>query len=121
MRKAIFLFGIAVGFVVGSWAGRKRFDQLVNLSQKAAAHPAVQNAREQATAKAADLGKTAAAKAPDLAKSAAPKLVGAAKTATDKLPFTGRGGSDDPADGADTQVPYQADGSAATFNGARAE
>lgn len=121
MRKVIFLLGVAVGYVVGTRAGRERYEQLVRLSQQAASHPAVQNARQQATAKATDLGKTAASKAPDLARNAVPKVVGAAKTAKERMPFTGKG-SDDPFDGADSQVPYQADGSAAaTYNGVRAE
>ena len=71
--KAIFLIGLAVGFVAGARAGRERYDQLVKLGKQAAGHPAVQNATQAATAKVTDLTKTAAAKAPDLAKSAAPK------------------------------------------------
>lgn len=122
MRKVIFLLGVAVGYVLGTRAGRERYEQLAKLSRRAAEHPAVQNARQQATAKATDLGKNAAAKAPDLVKTAAPKLVGAAKTAkqtaSDHLPFTGKSGSEE---AADAPVPYQADGSSAAFNGVRAE
>lgn len=123
MRKVIFLLGIAVGYVIGTRAGRERYEQMVKLGQQAASHPAVVNARQQATAKAADLGKTAASKAPDLAKNAVPKVVGAARSAKDRLPFTGK--SDDPfdeaTDGADPTVPYQANGSAAAYDGVRAE
>lgn len=128
MRKVIFLLGVAVGYVLGTRAGRERYEQIVKYSQQAANHPAVQNARQQATAKATDLGKTAAAKAPEVARNAVPKVVSAAKSATqtaaDRLPFTGKSGSEESFNDAtvDPSVPYQADGtSATTFNGARAE
>ena len=124
--KAIFLAGLAVGFIAGARDGRERYDQLVKLGKQAAGHPAVQNARHTATAKATDLTKTAAAKAPELAKTAAPKLVGAAKTAAGRLPFTGKGGDADApfeeaSDSGDAKVPYQADSTSATFNGVRAD
>lgn len=128
MRKVIFLLGVAVGYVLGTKAGRERYEQIVKYSRQAANHPAVQNAKQQATTKATDLGKTAAAKAPEMARNAVPKVVSAAKTAkqtaSDRLPFTGKNSSEEPFDDVtvDPSVPYQADGtSATTFNGARAD
>lgn len=126
--KAIFLTGLAIGFVAGARAGRERYDQLVKLGRQAAAHPAVRSATKTATAKATDLTKTAAAKAPKLAKAAAPKIAAAAKTAgrqaASHLPFTGSKGGDpfgEASDGPDAAVPYPAGGSPATYNGVRAE
>jgi hypothetical protein len=83
---------------------------------------------QKATAKTTDLAKTAAAKAPDLAKTAAPKIVDAAKQAgqqaADRLPFTGGkdGDAEAPsgeAGSTDGRVPYEADGSPASFDGMR--
>jgi hypothetical protein len=106
--KAIFIAGVAVGFVAGARAGRGAYDKMVGAGQQIAAHPKVQ----QAAGKASELAKNAAAKAPDYAKNAAasaaktaqsqvsqvPKYVSSAKqAAASKLParFGGTNGSDD--------------------------
>jgi hypothetical protein len=119
--KAIFVAGFAIGFVVGSRAGRERYDQLVKLSRQAAGSPPVQKATATVTAKTQDIAKSAAAKAPDLAKSAVPKIMDTARQAGARLPF-GKGGDADTsvAKGADGRVPQQAE-SPASFNGIRAE
>jgi len=106
--KAIFIAGVAVGFVAGARAGRGAYDKMVGAGQQIAAHPKVQQAAGATQAKATELAKTAAAKAPDFAKSAAqtaqaqvsqvPKYVSSAKqAAASKLParFGGTNGSDD--------------------------
>jgi hypothetical protein len=80
--KAIFIAGVAVGFVAGARAGRGTYDKMVSYGQRVAGHPKVQQATSAAQAKAADLAKTAAAKAPDYAKSAA---TSAAKTAQSQV------------------------------------
>jgi hypothetical protein len=125
--KAVFIAGVAVGFVAGARAGRDTYDKIVSYGQQVAAHPKVQQATNVAQTKATELAKTAAAKAPDYAKSAAakapdyarsaaktaqaqvsqvPKYVsGAKQAATSKLParFGGTDGtsdSDPAADGA---------------------
>jgi len=130
--KAVFIAGVAVGFMAGSRAGRGAYNQIISSGRKIAGHPKVQQAAGTVQAKAADLTKTAAAKAPDYAKSAAtsvaktattqvPKLVSNARqVATDKLP--GRfGGSDDSAEAgdvaADGSLVYPADGASPSVNG----
>src|ERR1700684_2881039 len=97
--KAVFIAGVAVGFMAGSRAGRGAYDQIIAAGRKVAGNPKVQQATSAAQAKATDLTKQAAAKAPDYAKSAAtqvPKIVSNAKqAATDKIPvrFGGTGGT----------------------------
>jgi hypothetical protein len=125
--KAVFIAGIAVGFMAGSRAGRGAYDRIISSGRKIAAHPKVQQATTTVQAKAADLGKTAAAKAPDYAKNAAtnvPKIVSNAKqAATEKIParFGGSAGgayaTDDVAP--DGNLVYPADGGASSVNGAR--
>ena len=146
--KAMFIAGVAVGFVAGARAGRGAYDKMMGYGQQIAAHPKVQEAASTAQTKASELAKTAAAKAPDYAKSAAktaqaqvsqvPKYVsGAKQAATSKLPsrLGGTGGSDsatdsDPAtDGAvdrltdhvdsDGNLVYPAEGSPSQVNGVR--
>jgi hypothetical protein len=99
--KAVFIAGVALGFVAGARAGRGAYDKIMGYGQQIAAHPKVQQATSTAQTKATELAKTAAAKAPDYAKSAAasaaktaqsqvsqvPKYVaGAKQAATSKLP-----------------------------------
>ena len=74
-HKAIFIAGVAVGFVAGARAGRGAYDKIVGVGQQVAAHPKVQQATSAAQAKATELAKTAAAKAPDYAKNAASSAV----------------------------------------------
>jgi hypothetical protein len=113
--KAIFIAGVAVGFVAGARAGRGAYDKIVGYGQQIAGHPKVQQATSAAQAKATELAKTAAAKAPDYAKNAAtsaaktaqaqvsqvPKYVsGAKQAAASKLParFGGTAETDSAAD-----------------------
>ena len=107
--KAMFVAGLAVGFVVGARAGRERYDQLVKAGRQVAEHPAVQKAAQTASAKATDLTKAAT------------------QQAASRIPFGGRFGgkpaADAPAeeagDSGEAHLPYQADGSTATYNGMR--
>jgi hypothetical protein len=114
--KAIFIAGVAVGFVAGARAGRGAYDKMVGYGKQIAEHPKVQQAASSAQAKATDLAKTAAAKAPDYAKTAAtsaaktaqaqaaqvPKYVsGARQAAASKLPARFGGTSDTDAADAD--------------------
>jgi hypothetical protein len=136
--KAVFIAGVAVGFMAGSRAGRGAYDQIIATGRKVAGHPKVQQATSTVQAKATDLTKTAAAKAPDYAKNAAANATNAAKTAstqvpklvsnakqaaTEKIPAARRGGAggstaaDDVA--ADGNLVYPADGGASSVNGAR--
>ena len=136
--KAVFIAGVAVGFMAGSRAGRGAYDRIISSGQKIAGHPKVQQATSTVQAKAADLTKTAAAKAPDYAKSAATNATAAAKTAstqvpkivsnarhaaTDKIParFGGTAGGADAADDVapDGNLVYPADDGSPSVNGTR--
>jgi hypothetical protein len=115
--KAIFVAGLAVGFVAGTRAGRERYDQMIRLTRQAAGSPQVQKATATVTAKTADLAKTAM-----------PKVMDTAKQAADHLPFSGKasgtgadGSSGEASDDAGPQARQQADGSPASYNGIRAD
>ena len=78
-HRATFAVGLAVGFIIGSRAGRERYDQIVKYTRKAVESPQAQRACEAISAKATDLSKAAGAKAASLSKSAAtraPKVAG---------------------------------------------
>jgi hypothetical protein len=125
--KAVFIAGVAVGFMAGSRAGRGAYDQIIAAGRKIAGNPKVQQATSAAQAKATDLTKQAAAKAPDYAKNAAtqvPKIVSNAKqAATDKIParFGGTAGGTDATDdiAADGNLVYPADDGSPSVNGVR--
>jgi gas vesicle protein len=145
MRKAMFIAGVAVGFIAGARAGRETYDKMVAYARQVAEHPKVQQATSTVQAKTADLTKQAAAKAPDYAKGAmssvqstvstqVPKFVqNVRQTASDKMPAKFRSGSatataDPAADGTlggqpddvapDGNLVYPADdGSAASASG----
>lgn len=143
--KAIFIAGVAVGFVAGARAGRGAYDKIAAAGQRVAGHPKVQQAASAAQARATELAKTAAAKAPDYAKTAAktaqaqvsqvPRYASNAKqAAASKLParFGGTDGTADPdsaGDGAaasladhvdsDGNLVYPAEGSPSQVNGVR--
>ncbi|NJP99503.1 YtxH domain-containing protein [Streptomyces zingiberis] len=57
--RLTFMTGVAVGYVLGSRAGRERYEQLRSLVRQAAQNPAVRNAAETA----AQSGREAASKA----------------------------------------------------------
>jgi hypothetical protein len=130
--KAIFIAGVAVGFVAGARAGRGAYDKMMDYGQQIAGHPKVQQATSAAQAKATEMAKTAAAKAPDYAKSAANS---AKQAATSKMPArfggtAGPGGATDPAaDGKatsaqddvapDGNLVYPADGGSPSVKGIR--
>jgi hypothetical protein len=80
-HKAIFIAGVAVGFVAGARAGRGAYDKMMGYGQQVASHPKVQQVTSTAQAKATELAKTAAAKAPGYAKSAASSAGSMASTA----------------------------------------
>ena len=106
-----FVAGFAAGYVLGARAGRERYDQIRNLSQRAAGSPPVQKATGAVSAKAAELGKTAKDKATE-------KMPGFAQTAMSKastIPgLRGRvnGSKDYANDGADLYNPPPTTGSA---------
>jgi hypothetical protein len=105
-----FVAGFAAGYVLGARAGRERYDQMKNLSQRVAGSPPVQKATGAVSAKAAELGKTAKDKAGE-------KMPGFAQTAMSKastIPgLRGRvnGSKDYANDGADLYNPPPVTGS----------
>lgn len=118
-----FVLGLAVGYVLGTRAGREKYDQMVKSAKDFAGNPAVQKATITVKTKTTEVTKTAAAKAPGIAKSASgqvPKIVSSAKQkATDHMPskLGGKGGARDDV-GADGELIYPADDSS-PVNGAR--
>jgi hypothetical protein len=80
-HRAAFAAGVAVGFIVGSRAGRERYDQIVRYAKKAWQSPPVQRAVTAASGKAGDLSKSAVTKATDLTRSAAAQAPDAARKA----------------------------------------
>jgi hypothetical protein len=53
--KAAFATGLGVGYVLGTRAGRERFDQIVNQSHNLWNKPAVQDAKDTAQSQASKL------------------------------------------------------------------
>jgi hypothetical protein len=70
MRKAMFIAGVAVGFIAGARAGRDTYDKIVGYAQQVWEHPKVQQASSTVQARTTDFAKQAQAKAPDYAKGA---------------------------------------------------
>ena len=127
--RAMFIAGLAVGFVLGARAGRERYEQIMKYGHQVADHPAVQKATQTVTVKTTEYTKTAMSKAPDIVKTAGaqvPKMVGSAKQkAADHMPSRMRGNDGAVDDGAvddvaaDGHLVYPADGAEASVNGAR--
>jgi hypothetical protein len=84
--RAVFIAGLAVGFVAGSRAGRGAYDQLAKYAGQVAGHPKVQQARDSVQSKATDLARQAAAKAPDYARNAASTAVKTAQEQAAQVP-----------------------------------
>ena len=78
MKKQTLLAGVAVGYVVGSRAGRERYEQIKAGASRVAHHPKVQ----AAAGKAQDTVAQQAATVADVAKE---KVTDAASTAADKV------------------------------------
>jgi hypothetical protein len=76
-----FLVGFAAGYVVGTRAGRERYEQMVKLSRKVVENPTVQQASRTAGAKAAELSKTAG----QMASERMPKITETAKSSASKV------------------------------------
>lgn len=85
-HKAIFIAGVAVGFVAGARAGRGAYDKMAGYGRRIAGHPKVQQATSAAQTKATGLAKSAAAKAPDYAKSAAASAAKTAQAQVSQMP-----------------------------------
>jgi hypothetical protein len=79
-----FVVGLGVGFVLGTRAGRERYDQMVKVTRKAADSPAVQQAAGAIQAQAAGLVKTTKDKLADQVPKIAESARGKAGTARSK-------------------------------------
>jgi len=82
--RMAFIAGLGVGFVLGARAGRERYDQLVQVTRKAADSPAVQQAAGAIQAQAAGLVKTTKGKLADQVPKIAESARGKAGTARSK-------------------------------------
>ena len=79
--RATFLAGLAVGFVVGTRAGRERYEQMKKLGRQAVDSPVVRKATRAAGEKATELTKVAK----DKAATRVPKLTETAKNSASKV------------------------------------
>jgi hypothetical protein len=99
MKKFIFLAGLAIGFVIGSRAGRGPYESLERTAHRVAEDPEVQRraaqAKETATKVAHDTASTVREKGPEVASKAQGAVAGAAGSAKERL----SGGSSDGPDG----------------------
>ena len=85
MKKLLLLIGAGVGYVMGTKAGRQRYEQLRSAARKVKDDPRVQEKSHQA----AEQAKVRVQQATDLAKEKAPvvkeKLAGAAGAVSSKV------------------------------------
>jgi hypothetical protein len=89
-RRAIFAAGIAVGFIAGSRAGRKPYDEMVKAARKAMQSPPAQRVIKAASDQAASMRKSAVSKATDLSKAAASQMSQAVGSGARKARDTAR-------------------------------
>jgi hypothetical protein len=79
--RIAFLSGLAAGFVVGTRAGRERYEQLKKLARTAADNPAVQQAAGALQAQAAGLANAARQKVTDQVRDRVPGMAKSARRA----------------------------------------
>ena len=84
--RATFLAGLAAGFVVGTRAGRERYEQMKKAARRAADNPAVQQAAGAAAAQATGLAKNAVGKVTDKVQQRSPRLADVARRTTASIP-----------------------------------
>ena len=92
MKKLTLLTGIGIGYVLGSRAGRERFEQIRSGARKVASNPTVQSAASKAQ-------ETVASQAPVVADAVKEKATAAASVVADKVHRGDSGGehASDPA------------------------
>ena len=71
--RVVFFAGLGIGFVIGTRAGRERYEQMRRLARKVADNPSVQQAAGVLQAQAAGYAKTAGGKVADRAGAARAK------------------------------------------------
>jgi hypothetical protein len=85
--RIAFISGLAAGFVLGTRAGRERYEQLKKLARRAADSPAVQQAAGALQAQGADLLKSARQKVTRKVHDSVPKLTDKARQkVADRVP-----------------------------------
>ena len=87
--KLTFLVGFAAGYVVGTAAGRERYEQIKTVSSKVAGNPAVQRATGTVGAKATEFSRTARDRAADTLPKFAAAAASKAGVDPDKIPGVG--------------------------------
>jgi hypothetical protein len=98
--RATFAAGLAAGFVIGTRAGRERYEQMKKLARRAADSPAVQQAAGAATAQATGIAKTATARVVEKVQQRTPAFADAAmRKASKRLPVRIPGWRGSQADG----------------------
>lgn len=89
MKKFIFLAGLAIGFVVGSRAGRGPYESLERTARQVADDPEVQRraaqAKDTATKVAHDTADAVKEKAPEVASNVQGAVAGAAGSAKERI------------------------------------
>jgi hypothetical protein len=85
MKRAAFVVGAAVGYVLGTRAGRERYEQIKKAARRFAQNPSVQSAAGTARTQAGDLGSKAAQKAGEFGSKAAHKTGDLAGSARQKV------------------------------------
>ncbi len=78
MSKSTLMIAFAAGYVLGSRAGRERYEQISNAARKVAGNPTVQSAASKAQ-------ETVVAQAPVVADAVKEKATSAASTVADKV------------------------------------
>src|SRR5258708_9394774 len=78
--RITFLTGLAVGFVLGTRAGRERYEQLKQLGRRVADSPAAQQAAGAVQAQAAGLAQAAKQKVTDGRHAPVPTIAGTARS-----------------------------------------
>ena len=105
--RFVFAVGLGVGYVLGTRAGRERYEQLVKLAHKAADSPAVQQAAGAVQAQASGLAKNTRSKIADRV----PKLAGTARSRVDAIRHSRGTNGGPPVDGANGQPGPDGNGS----------
>ena len=103
----VFFTGLGIGFVLGTRAGRERYEQMRRVARKIADNPTVQQAAGALQAQAAGYAKTAGGKVADRAGAARAKV---GEAIHEHVPRKSNGGPADSGNGQYAQAPGAADG-----------
>lgn len=96
MKKLTILFSGAVGYVLGSRAGRERYEQIKGMAAKVKDNPKVQEKAQHAADTARQQAPVVKDRLSDAADSARSKVTGSSSSAADDLPDESLVNQDDP-------------------------